>query len=227
MKCSTQAAVAIGVGYLLGRRRKLRTATVLAAATAVGGTSVGGMALRQGAKLLANSGVLDKMPPQVADLVDVVRGDLVNAGKAAATAAVTKRIDALTDSLHDRAERIRNPEEAVAEGADAATGAARDTGKRAAGAARGAAGAATRRRRGRDLDSERADEEPAEDATDEDEEPEGNYDPYDDRDEAGEDDAHDVRDEADEDEDEKPAKRSVPAQRTAARRRPVASRTRR
>jgi len=208
MKCSTQAALAIGAGYLLGRRRKLRAATVMAVATAVGGTSLGGIALRQGAKLLVNTGTLDKMPPQVADLVDVVRGDLLDAGKAAATAAVTNRIDSLTDSLHERAERIRNPEEAVAEGADAATGAARDTGRRAAGAARGAAAGVRRRGRGRDSDDETAREEPIEDFADEDEAPEDNYDPYDDEDEA-------------------PARRRVPAQRTSARRRPAASRTRR
>ena len=169
MKCSTQAALAIGAGYLLGRRRKLRAATVMAVATAVGGTSVGGIALRRGAKLLINSGALDTMPPQVADLVDVVRGDLLDAGKAAATAAVTNRIDSLTDSLHERAERIRNPEEAVAEGAD--------------------------------------------EEKDKDKEPEDNYDPYEDQDEAGE--------------DAEPAKRRIPAQRTPARHRPAASRTRR
>src|ERR1700722_4819631 len=166
MKCSTQAAVAIGVGYLLGRRRKLRAATVMAAATAVGGTTVGGMVMSRGMKLLASSNALDKMPPQVADLVEVIRGDLVDAGKAAATAAVTNRIDSLTDSLHDRAERIRNPEEAVGEAADTVTGGARDPGRGAARAAGGAAGAATRRRRGRDSDSEPAD------ATDEDSYPE-------------------------------------------------------
>ena len=60
MKCSTQAAVAIGVGYLLGRRRKLRAATVMAAATAVGGTTVGGMVMSRGMKLLASSKTLTR-----------------------------------------------------------------------------------------------------------------------------------------------------------------------
>jgi hypothetical protein len=216
MKCSTQAAMAIGVGYLLGRRRKLRVATVMAVATAVGGTTVGDMVMSRGMKLLASSNALDKMPPQVADLVDVIRADLVDAGKAAATAAVTNRIDSLTDSLHDRAERIRNPEEAVGDAADAATGAARDTGKGAARAARGAAGGATRRRRGRDSDSEPAD------ATDEDSYPEDS----DAADEAGDD-----RDEAGDDRDEagageEPDERPVPRQRTGGRR-PAISRTRR
>ena len=46
MKGSMRAAAAIGVGYLLGRRRKLRTATFMAVATAVGGTTLGGMMLK-------------------------------------------------------------------------------------------------------------------------------------------------------------------------------------
>jgi hypothetical protein len=228
MKCSTQAAVAIGVGYLLGRRRKLRAATVIAVATAVGGTTVGSMVMSRGMKLLASSNALDKMPPQVADLVDVIRGDLVDAGKAAATAAVTSRIDSLTDSLHDRAEQIRNPADAAGEAADTATGAARETGEGAARetgegaarAARGATGGATRRRRGRDSDNEPAD------AKDEDSYPEASDaadDAYD-RDEAGADEADDDRDEAD---DEEPDERPVPRQRTGGRRRPAVYRTRR
>ena len=57
-----------------------------------------------------------------------MRGDLVSAGKAAATSALTSRVDALTDSLRDRAERVRNPEATVAEGAEKAT----ETGRKAA-----------------------------------------------------------------------------------------------
>jgi hypothetical protein len=36
MKRGTQAALALGVGYVLGRRRKMRLTTMLAAATATG-----------------------------------------------------------------------------------------------------------------------------------------------------------------------------------------------
>src|SRR5262245_32400238 len=102
MKYSMRVAVAVGAGYLLGRRRKLRTATVMAIAGAASGTSVGRVALRRGAKQLVNSGVLDKVPPQVGEIVDAVRGDLLDAAKAAASAEVTSKIDSLTDSLHDR-----------------------------------------------------------------------------------------------------------------------------
>jgi hypothetical protein len=216
-----RVAGAIGVGYLLGRRRKLRTATVMAVAAAAGGTSVGRTALRRGAKQLVTSGVLDKVPPQVGEIVDAVRGDLLDAGKAAASAAVTNKIDSLTDSLHDAAERLRNPGAAVAEGAGtatgaardtaegaagaargaaegagAATGAARDTAEGAAGAARGAASGATRRLRGRGT---------------------GEFD---------EDDTY-ARDEAEEAEEaEETEAQRVPRQRTTARRRPIATRTR-
>src|SRR6185437_11324132 len=109
MKGSTRAATAIAVGYVLGRRRKLRTATLMAAATAVGGTTVGGLVMRRGMKMLGSSEALGKVAPQLADFADIVRGDLVTAGKAALTTAATSRVDALTDSLHDRAERVRNP----------------------------------------------------------------------------------------------------------------------
>jgi hypothetical protein len=37
MKCGTQAALAVGAGYLLGRRRKMRLAAMVAAGAATGG----------------------------------------------------------------------------------------------------------------------------------------------------------------------------------------------
>ncbi len=172
VKCSMRVAMAVGAGDVLGRRHKLAAATLMAAAAAAGGTSVGGTAIRKGAKLVVNSGVLDKMPSQVGEIVDAVRGDLLDAGKAAASATITAKIDSLADSLHDRAERLRNPGEAVAEGAEAtrdkardtgeaagaATGKARDAGEGAAAAARGAASGATRRARGRGADGEPPDD---------------------------------------------------------------------
>ena len=113
MKGSMRAATAIGVGYLLGRRRKLRTATLMAAATAVGGTTVGGLLLKRGMKMLNSTEAFGKIAPQLTQITDTVRGDLLTAGKAAATAAVSNRVDSLTGSLHDHAERLRNPADAV------------------------------------------------------------------------------------------------------------------
>jgi hypothetical protein len=141
MKGGTQAAVALGVGYLLGRRRKMRMTTILAAGAMTGGLgALGGGLLRRGAKMLGSTEALGTMAPQLGELADTVRGDLLDAGKAAATAAVSNRLESLTDSLHERAELVRDP------GA-AAAGAAASAGK----AARTGAGEATRRvrRRGR------------------------------------------------------------------------------
>src|SRR5258708_19888924 len=115
MKGGTQAAVALGVGYLLGRRRKLRMATLMAAGAATGGLgSLGGGLLQRGMKMLGSTDALGKVAPQLGDLAETVRGDLIDAGKAAATAAVTNRLESLTDSLHERAQLIREPPEAPA-----------------------------------------------------------------------------------------------------------------
>jgi len=122
----------------------------MAAATAVGGTTVGGLVLKRGMKMLNSSEALGKMAPALTEITDTVRGDLLSAGKAAATAAVSNRVDSLTDSLHDRAERLRNPAAAVsdvAEGAGEAAGRAASGGaRRAASTAGGAAQRATGRR---------------------------------------------------------------------------------
>jgi hypothetical protein len=116
MKGGTKAALAIVVGYVLGRRRKMRTMTLLAAATATG--SMGGLgatALRRGAKMLSSTEMFDKLGPQVGDIAEIVRGDLLDAGKAAAAAALSSRIDTFSDALHDRAEAFRDPGAAAAE----------------------------------------------------------------------------------------------------------------
>jgi len=43
MKGGVATALAIGVGYILGRRRKMRLATMLAAGAATGGAAVSGI----------------------------------------------------------------------------------------------------------------------------------------------------------------------------------------
>jgi hypothetical protein len=170
MKGGTQTALALGVGYVLGRRRKMRMTTALAAAAATGGLgTLGGMAVRRGVKMLGSTEALGAFAPQLSELAETLRGDLMDAGKAAASAAVSNRIESLTDSLHERAELVRNPGTAASEaagtarsGAGKATETARSGAGRAAGAARsGAAGTSRRRRREepRDEDESRYDEE--------------------------------------------------------------------
>jgi hypothetical protein len=152
MKGGKEAALALAVGYVLGRRRKMRLTTMLAAATATGGLGLTGAALRRGAKVAGSSEALGKFAPQLGELAEVVRSDLIDAGKAAASAAVTNRIASLTDSLHERAELVREPG-AVASGAGKAARSGADKARSAAG------GAVRRRRRSEDV---AADEEAAE-----------------------------------------------------------------
>jgi len=142
MKGGMQAALALGVGYVLGRRPKMRRAAILAAAAATGGLGgLGGMALKRATRVLGSTEALGKFAPQLGELADTVRSDLMDAGKAAATAAVTGRIESLTDSLHERAELVRDP--------GAAAGEAGKTARSGAGEAARSADMAARRLRRR------------------------------------------------------------------------------
>jgi len=213
MKGGTRAAMAIGVGYMLGRHKRFRTATMMAAATAVGGSTVGGVALRRGMKMLGSADVLGKVAPQLGDIADTVKGDLLTAGKAAATAAVNNKLDTLTDSIHDRAERVRNAGALVEEGAGKAGSAGRKAGGAGKKAASGGSGAARRAARG----VTGARDEEVEPETDEAEVDEaGDYDEADDYDEAGEareyDEAGDR--EPDEEADAAPTRRGAPRRRS-------------
>jgi hypothetical protein len=146
MKGGAQVALAVGVGYLLGRRRKMRMATMIAAGAAAGGIGgLGPAVLKRGAKMLSSTDIAGKLSPQVNEIVNTVRGDLLDAGKAAAATAVTSRMDSLTDSLHERAEAFRNPEAAVA-GAGRAAGKAGGAAGEAAGRAGGSVSKLRRRR---------------------------------------------------------------------------------
>ena len=105
MKKPSSAALAVGVGYVLGRRHKLRWALLFAAAATTGNLT--GRLMKQGGKLLGSSDALAKVSPELGKLAGTVKGDLADAGKAAAKAAVTSRVDALAGSLHDKAEAVR------------------------------------------------------------------------------------------------------------------------
>jgi hypothetical protein len=116
MKGGANAALAIGVGYILGRRRKMRLATMLAVGAATGGAAkLGPLALKRGAKMLNSTDIAGALGPQMGEIVSTIRGDLLDAAKGAAAAAVTSRVDSLSENLHDRADALRNPEAAVAD----------------------------------------------------------------------------------------------------------------
>ena len=148
MKCGVKVALAAGTCYILGRR-KVRLVTMLAlGAAATGGMGkLGPAALRQGAKYLGKTDIAGALGPQVTEIVDTIRGDLLDAGKAAAAAAVTSRLDSLTDSLHERAETLKNPEAAAGKAGETAGEAAGRAGETAARAG-GTLGRLGRRGRG-------------------------------------------------------------------------------
>ncbi|MFJ8580519.1 hypothetical protein [Micromonospora sp. NPDC093277] len=100
MKSGARIALAVGVGYLIGRRRKLRTALTLAAAVAIGRASQqpGGL-LKYGTDLLNTS-------PQLGNLTSLA-GPLASAGRAAATAAAGSGIDTLSGKLRGGADVLR------------------------------------------------------------------------------------------------------------------------
>ncbi|MER6005706.1 hypothetical protein ABT120_44670 [Nonomuraea angiospora] len=103
MKDRCRVALALAAGYYLGRRRKLRWATALAAAGVAGAmrkSDGGGGLLGQGLKILGSS-------PEIEQLTGRLRGELLEVGKAAAVAATSRQIDSLTEKLHGRAESIR------------------------------------------------------------------------------------------------------------------------
>ncbi|WP_433189514.1 hypothetical protein [Actinoallomurus sp. CA-150999] len=103
MKDGLRIALAVGAGYLMGRRRKMKLALTLAAAGASGRIAKDPAGLvRQGTKLLSAS-------PEVKVLTETVRGRLVEAGKAAAVTAASSQIDALSDRLQRRTDSLLQP----------------------------------------------------------------------------------------------------------------------
>lgn len=112
MRNGMKAGLAIGVGYLLGRRRKMRLAAMLAAGAATGGFGgAAGRMLKSGGKKLAESGSLGQLSPELGKVTDALKGELVGAGKAAASAAISNRIESLTGSLHDRTQSLLQADE--------------------------------------------------------------------------------------------------------------------
>ncbi|GAA2797361.1 hypothetical protein GCM10020219_080660 [Nonomuraea dietziae] len=95
--------MAVAAGYYLGRRHKLRMATALAAAGLASRIKRGeGGLLQQGTKLIGSS-------PELQQLTKSLRGELMEAGKAAAVAATSRQIQALSSRLLDRTESLRQP----------------------------------------------------------------------------------------------------------------------
>src|SRR6476620_8512640 len=88
-----KVALAVGAGYLLGRTKKMRLALMLAAAGVTGKFPATPTALvGQGLKSLGAHA-------DVTQLTEQLRGELLNAGRAAALAAATSQIESLNDRI--------------------------------------------------------------------------------------------------------------------------------
>ncbi|MGW0812081.1 hypothetical protein ACWD00_02290 [Streptomyces viridiviolaceus] len=96
----TALAAAVAGGYLLGRTRKAGLA--LAVGSYLAGRRLG---LSPGRVLSQGLGRLQQAP-QLQELTEQVRGELLTAGRAAFTAAANRRLTGLADTLRDRTDAL-------------------------------------------------------------------------------------------------------------------------
>jgi hypothetical protein len=92
---------------------------MLGTAALAGGTSgAAGQLVRRGVKMagssLGSTEALSKVTPGLGEIGGIVRGELLDAAKAAGMAAVNSRIESMSDQLRDRAETLRNPADQAA-----------------------------------------------------------------------------------------------------------------
>ncbi|MFE1406827.1 hypothetical protein ACFW5D_24840 [Streptomyces sp. NPDC058770] len=106
-------AAAVAGGYVLGRTKKGRLALTVASYAA--GRHYGVEPRKIVTKGVKRLGEI----PQVADLGDQLRGELVTVGREAVSAAADRRLSAFADALHERTLRLEGSgEEEVRDGAD-------------------------------------------------------------------------------------------------------------
>ena len=157
MRTGLRVAAGVAAGYLLGRTRKMRLALMIAAAGITGarGGSPGAL-LKSGLSQLGSI-------PEVAELADTAKHELLSAAKAATVAAATKRVEALSGRMQDQLRGHSDEDDADEDTDDAQD--SEDTGDSAEAAKDRPRTRRTKRTRARDSE---ADEEP-EDSADEDE----------------------------------------------------------
>ncbi|WP_433633906.1 hypothetical protein [Nocardia sp. CA-120079] len=144
MKGGARIAIGVGIGYVLGRTRKMRFALALA------GAAMSRRSSGMPAELLERGTSLLKSSPELTQITDTVKGELVGAVRSAAVTAASSRIDALNARLQQRA--IPDAEQDRAESQEPVSDEDEDE-----------------RPEGELAEEESAEEEPAEDEGDEDE----------------------------------------------------------
>jgi len=96
MKSGAPVALAIGVGYFLGRTHKFKWALLLGTAAATGSLSgLPSQALQRGTKAMQSS-------PELAKIAESGQR-LLEAGRTAAMSAMTSRAESMTDALEGKA----------------------------------------------------------------------------------------------------------------------------
>lgn len=93
MNTGARIAAAVAAGYLLGRTRKMRLALMLAAAGLTGA--------RGGSPAVLLKRVLSQLGsiPEVAELADTVKNELLGAAKTATVSAATKQVEAISGRM--------------------------------------------------------------------------------------------------------------------------------
>jgi hypothetical protein len=109
MKSAARMALVAAAAYPLGRYHKLRWALMVAALAATGRLESPGQFVLRGVKDLANS-------PELSELTDAVRGQLLGAARDAAISAASTSIGSLTDRVNDQTEALRKGGAEAAEG---------------------------------------------------------------------------------------------------------------
>ncbi|WP_138845182.1 hypothetical protein [Rhodococcus pyridinivorans] len=109
MKPGARVALGVGIGYFLGRTKKMRVAMMLA------GAGMTGKLPSNPQELLQRSASMLGSSPEINKITESVRGELMHAARAAAVTAASNRIDALNERLQSRASgggRSEEPEDA-------------------------------------------------------------------------------------------------------------------
>ncbi len=101
MNTGAKIATAVAAGYLLGRTKKLKLAIV------VGGLLAGRKLPTDPRELVQQGMQYLQSSPELARLTEQVRGTLLNAVRSAAVSTASSRLDSLSESLHQRSERLR------------------------------------------------------------------------------------------------------------------------
>lgn len=100
MNTATRVAAAAATGYVLGRRKKLKLAI------AVGSMLAGKRLATDPRGMMRQANELIESRPELAKISDQVRTTLFMAARGAAVGVVSNRINAVSDSIRERSERL-------------------------------------------------------------------------------------------------------------------------